>query len=149
MCLPEEGSLTDTQKTETFCNRFAAAFLIPRDDIAVRATADTPLENKIAALAARYRVSRAVVLGRMRSLDAISDQVYRRVMARLEGNAPAPRRPGGGGQAPAARVLGERGRVFVSLVVDALDRELITANDASAYLGIKLKHLDNAAARVK
>jgi Zn-dependent peptidase ImmA (M78 family)/DNA-binding XRE family transcriptional regulator len=149
ICLPEEGNHADAQKTETFCNRFAAAFLIPRDDIAMRVSADTPLENKIAALAARYRVSRAVVLGRMRSLDAITEQVYRRVMARLEGKAPAPRRPGGGGRAPAARVLGERGRVFVSLVVDALDRELITANDASAYLGIKLKDLDKAAARVK
>ena len=149
ICLPEEGSLTHTQKTETFCNRFAAAFLIPRHDIAARLTSEVPLESKVNALAARYRVSRAVVLGRMRGLDAISEQVYRRVIARLQGKAPAPRRPGGGGRAPAARVLGERGRVFVSLVVDALDRELITANDASAYLGIKLKDLDEAAARVK
>jgi hypothetical protein len=46
-------------------------------------------------------------------------------------------------------VLGERGRVFVSLVVEALERDLITANDASAYLGIKLNDLDKAAARVK
>jgi Zn-dependent peptidase ImmA (M78 family)/transcriptional regulator with XRE-family HTH domain len=149
ICLPEEGNLTDTQEIETFCNRFAAAFLIPRDDIAMQMSSHMPLENKIAALAARYRVSRAVVLGRMRSLNAITDQVYRGVRARLEGKAPAPRRPGSGGRAPAARVLGERGRAFVSLVVDALDRELITANDASAYLGIKLKHLDKAAARIK
>ena len=149
ICLPDEGSLTETQKTETLCNRFAAAFLIPRDDVAMRLDNDTPLENKIAAMAARYRVSRAVVLGRLRNLDAISEQVYRRAMARLEGQAAAPRRPRGGGRAPTARVLGERGRVFVSLVVDALDRELITANDASNYLGIKLKDLDRTAARVK
>lgn len=149
ICLPEEGSLAETQKIETFCNRFAAALLIPRDDIAMRLGVERPLESKIAALASRYRVSRAVVLGRMRSLDAITDQVYRQIRARLEGKAPTPRRPGGGARAPAARVLGEKGRAFVSLVVDALDRELITANDASAYLGIKLKHLDKAAARIK
>ncbi|MGH7193667.1 MAG: ImmA/IrrE family metallo-endopeptidase, partial [Candidatus Saccharimonadales bacterium] len=149
ICLPEEGSSNETQKTETYCNRFAAAFLVPRDDIATRLEGDIPLENKVAALAARYRVSRAVVLGRLRNLDAIGEQAYRRAIARLEGKASPPRRPGGGGRAPAARVLGERGRVFVSLVVDALGRDLITANDASAYLGIKLKDLDKAAARVK
>jgi Zn-dependent peptidase ImmA (M78 family) len=149
ICLPEEGNATDSQKTETFCNRFAAALLIPRDDIATRLSAGIPLETILATLAARYRVSRAVVLGRMRGLDAISEQNYRRAMARLEGKAPAPRRPGGGGRAAAARVLGERGRVFVSLVVEALERDLITANDASAYLGIKLNDLDKAAARVK
>lgn len=149
ICLPEEGSLTDTQRIETHCNRFAAAFLIPRDDLAARLNGEIPLENKVSMLAVRYRVSRAVVLGRMRSLDAISEQAYRRVMARLEAKSPPPRRPGGGGRAPAERVVGERGRVFVSLVVDALGRELITANDASAYLGVKLKDLDEAAARVK
>ncbi|HUY90255.1 MAG TPA: XRE family transcriptional regulator [Pirellulales bacterium] len=149
ICLPEEGNLEDAQKTETFCNRFAAALLIPRDDIADRLTAGVAPENAVAALAARYRVSRAVVLGRLRGLRAISEQVYGRAMARLAANGPAPRRPGGGGRRPDERVVGERGRAFVSLVVDALDRDLITANDASDYLGIKLKYLDKAAARVK
>lgn len=149
ICLPEEGSLTDAQKTETFCNRFAAALLIPRDDVAMRLDSDIPLERKVAALAARYRVSRAVVLGRIRNMGAISEQTHITAMAQLGRKAPAPRKPGGGGRAAAARVLDERGRGFVSLVVDALDRELITANDASAYLGIKAKDIDRAAARVK
>lgn len=149
ICLPEEGNLTDTQKTETFCNRFAAAFLIPRDDIATRLSADLPLDSTVASLAFRYCVSRAVVLGRMRSIDAITEQIYRGAMARLQGKAPAPRRPGRGGPSPALRVVNERGRAFVSLVFDAMSRDVITANDASAYLGIKLTHLDKAAARVK
>ncbi len=149
ICLPEEGNLADSRQIETFCNRFAAALLIPRDDMAERLQSDVPLERAVAALAARYRVSRAAVLGRMRGADAITEQLYRRAMARLTSKGPAPRRPGGGARPPAARVLGERGRTFVSLVVDALNRDLITANDASAYLGIKLAHLDKTAAQVK
>jgi Zn-dependent peptidase ImmA (M78 family) len=149
ICLPEEGGFTDTQKTETFCNRFAAAFLIPRDDITTRLDSGLRLEHMVAALATRYRVSRAVVLGRLRNLEAINEQTYRGAMARLERKVVTPRRAGGGGRSPAARVLGERGRTFISLVADALDRDLITANDASAYLGVKLKHLDKVAARVK
>lgn len=149
ICLPEEGSLADTQKTETLCNRYAAALLIPRDDIATRLGADLPLENMVTSLASRYCVSRAVVLGRMRSMDAMTEQIYRRAVARLQGKTPAPRRPGRGGPSPSLRVVNERGRAFVSLVLDAMSRELITANDASTYLGIKLTHLDKAAARVK
>jgi hypothetical protein len=85
----------------------------------------------------------------MRACEEISETAYRGAMARLSGKAVAPRRSGRGGPSAVDRAVRERGRAFVSLVADAMARDLITANDASAYLGVKLKHLEEAVTRAK
>ena len=149
ICLPEEGNVADARKPETFCNRFAAALLIPAVDLQDQLRSGVQAESALAALARRYRVSRAVVLGRMRAVEAISEHEYLAAISRLSSKAVAPRRTARGGPSPVDRVVRERGRAFVSLVVEAMSRDVITANDASAFLGIKLKHIEKAAARVK
>jgi hypothetical protein len=49
----------------------------------------------------------------------------------------------------ANRVMSERGRAYVSLVMEAMKRDVITVNDATSYLGIKLKHLHRVADRIQ
>jgi hypothetical protein len=45
--------------------------------------------------------------------------------------------------------LNRRGRSFVSVVIEAADREYITASDATSYLGVQLKDLRRLAKKVK
>jgi Zn-dependent peptidase ImmA (M78 family) len=150
ICLPEEGAMTHGPHLETFCNRFAAALLIPATDLQEHTPANVPLDKAVGSLAHRYWVSRPVVLGRMRSIGAISTPAYQEALRRLtQKPVPLPRRPQKGGPSMVERVLSERGRAFVSLVIEATKRDAITVNDATGYLGIKLKHLPKVEARIK
>lgn len=140
ICLPDEALHASARSIETFCNRFAAALLVPRADVQGRLphfVNDEALRN----LARRYRVSRYVVLGRLHDLDVVSAQTYREISRRWQrlDQSSALRRPQGGGLNGRRRCLLERGNPFVSLIIQAVKRELITVNDATTYLGTSLK----------
>lgn len=150
MCLPQEGAVADSRTLETFCNRFAAAFLVPRSDFQQHIPPGA-VQNALEPLSRRYRVSREVVLARLRTMGAISARQYQEILPRLrrKETRPTPRRRQRGGLPMAERVLNARGRLFTSLVLNAVKSEIITLNDATTYLGIKLKHLDIVASRVE
>jgi Zn-dependent peptidase ImmA (M78 family) len=151
MCIPEEGQAPESKPVEVFCNRVAAAFLIPRADL------DAPLpglptDEAIAELAMRYRVSRYVVLGRMRALGVVSEHTYQQTRRRWETQAvtaPSLKREQKGGPNRAQRCLDTRGRRFVSVVLEATERGFIPASDANSCLGIRLGDYDTLAAKVK
>jgi hypothetical protein len=86
----------------------------------------------------------------MRSIDAIREHAFHDAMRRLN-RKPAPlRKPRGkGGPSAVEQVFSERGRAFASLVIEAMNRDLITANDATSYLDIRLKHLHETAERIQ
>jgi len=140
VCLPEPTAAHPSQTIEKFCNRFAAAVLVPQADFKAHIPA-TPSDGALRQLARHYSVSRYVVLGRMWELDVISARTHQRIRSRWqEQDAGAARRPtGGAGLKAPARCLLERGKPFVSLVIEAAKRELITFSDANIYLGVKLK----------
>jgi len=151
VCMPDEAGTGESQQVETFCNRFAAALLIPRTDLEQRLPS-SPADEEINHLARRYRVSRYVVLGRMHALGAISRGLYQRIVERWESRAETPVPPPAkrkGGQDRAARCLAERGRRFVSLVLEADRRDYLPASDATSYLGIDLRDLERLASKVK
>jgi Zn-dependent peptidase ImmA (M78 family) len=151
LCLPQEDRLTDARHVETFCNSWAAAFLVPRDDLE-RRFPDDVRDDAIGKLARRYRVSRYVVAGRLRTLGGMSQEEYHRITRRwraLEERSPTTRTARRGGLGRAARCLSQRGRLFVSVVVEAAQREYIPANDATSYLGIRVRDLRRVAAKVK
>ena len=149
ICLPEEGVFTHGRKVEPYCNRFAAALLVPATDLQEQPRVNVPLDKGIASLAHRYWVSRPVILGRMRTLGALSARAYQEAMGRLSQKPSRAPRPRKGGPSMVNRVFSERGRTFVSMVMDAMARDVITINDATSYLGIKLKHLQKVAARIE
>jgi Zn-dependent peptidase ImmA (M78 family) len=108
-----------------------------------------PQEQAINQLARRYQVSRFVVLGRMQTLGAISSQTYQHFAQRWKRRErPASARIQRGGPTATTRCLSQKGRPFVSLVLQAAKRDVITINDAASYLGIKLKDFRKLAAQV-
>ncbi len=141
ICTPDEGVSNFPQQIETFCNRFAAALLIPLPDFEPRIPLD-PNDHSMRLLANRYRVSRYVVLGRMHGLGAVSAQVFhqtRQRWQRQQESKASQARQQKGGLSGTARCLSQRGRPLVSLVVEAAKREVISLNEAASFLGTKLK----------
>lgn len=68
---------------ETWCDRFAAELLVPADDL-VRETgaSRTALGDDLQRLARHYKVSRLVILRRLRTAELISAAEYRRLFER-------------------------------------------------------------------
>jgi len=151
VCLPEHSLLAESHLVEAFCNHLAAALLIPRADLEQRLPS-VARDKAIAQLARRYRVSRYVVLGRMYTLRAISRETYQQITRRWQtGEQPPPARATKhtGGPGRAERCLNQRGRLFVSLVMQAAKSEHIAANDATGYLGVHLNDLRKLALKVR
>ena len=151
VCIPEEGVPGLSQKVETFCNRFAAAFLVPRVALEPEMQQGAS-DDAINRLSGHYRVSRYVILGRMRALGAISQQEYQEITLRWQARAvyaptAAPRRKGGPSRV--ARCLSQRGRLFASVVIEAAKREHIAANEATTFLGIRVNDLPRLESKVR
>jgi Zn-dependent peptidase ImmA (M78 family)/DNA-binding XRE family transcriptional regulator len=150
ICLPQEVITSGQTGVETYCNRFAAELLIPREEaIGWSIVLDGPpraIDYQLQSLANRYRVSRDVVLVRLRTIGIISESVYAQTASRWGSRAQSrPRRSPQlhrGGPSAAQICQRQRGSAFVSLVFEAADRGTITDHDVVTYLGVKLKHLN-------
>lgn len=145
ICLPNDTGIDRGAGVETFCNRFAAAILIPPGEVrswGITAKSDRELKN----LARRYRVSKYVILGRLRAADAVSETAYRQIANRWKSQGelrpPRKKKPAGGGPSAVDTCLRQRGNSLVSLVLEGVRRGAITAHDGVTYLGVTLKDLD-------
>jgi len=156
MCIPNarQVSVRARGDAEKFCNTFAGAFLVPGDELIadpatdrVRSAHGVPSDSLLAPLTARFQVSRPVVWQQLYAHRVISREVFGQKWAqwesqfrkqprtsRLPGPVPTPR-----------RVVAEKGRGFVGLVLEAEERGAITRRDALDYLGIREKDHDNVA----
>jgi len=141
-------------ESEVFANRFAGALLVPRESLLAdpkvsRATRRTEWSDaQLERLAHAFRVSREVVLRRLLILERTDEAFYRSRRAELlalprPGRADKPGRP-----AVAVMVLRDVGKPFARLVLDAYRAALITGNDVSDYMGVRLKHLPKIEARL-
>lgn len=141
-----------TETIEVFCNRFAAAFLLPLHDEKVKADLKSILDKRAGVdrssavdMARRYKVSKYVVLFRAREAGHLSwDQcmdVFHGWKAEDEKNPPQ-KKPSK--IPPVSKVTSARGKRFMSLVFEALDRGHISLHEAADYLSLKPKHFDDA-----
>ena len=89
---PQVAGSASGRGIEVTCNRFAAEFLLPEERFAAHASKLAPTEDRVEALAARYRVSREFVLRRFLDRGEVTLEEYRRYARRWEG----PRGEGGG-----------------------------------------------------
>jgi hypothetical protein len=149
MCIPESGedSPGDGGLTERFCNAFAGAFLVPRDsllrEVHARPVADSlPLGELLDHLSARFKVSKHVLIRRLRDLGVVSRTESERKIRELESQQPGAQARARRGPSPAMRCVQERGSYFPGLVFQAQARDLITYSDVADYLSIRLRHLD-------
>jgi Zn-dependent peptidase ImmA (M78 family) len=152
MCLPDEGQVSGAASVETFCNRFAAAVLVPREEMRRLETAirQRGVPGAAEGLASSYRVSRYVMLGRMRGFDLISQEVYQDVAHKWKAAGTAVRaRKGGRGESTVERCIHQRGRRLTRSVLEAAERNLITAADAVNFLDVKVNDLREMQAKLR
>jgi len=149
LCIPESGGRPrgDTGRIEVFCNAFAAALLVPpaavMEDRGVRARLRSGRASLtlLGQLSARFRVSREVVLRRLRGLRLISRAELEARIQELEDRRPAQPKARKGGPPPARRCVQEKGEYFANLVFQAQTRDLITYSDVADYLSVRVKHV--------
>jgi Zn-dependent peptidase ImmA (M78 family)/DNA-binding XRE family transcriptional regulator len=140
------------RSTETFCNRLAAAVLMPKDAILAELVVSpkkadaTYSDAELAALAARYGVSREALLVRLAELNRVSPAFVAHKRAEFARIYAAQRKKeeeeddSSGGFAPYQyQVLSHLGRGFARLVLEAYNTKRLTLSTASGYLGTQAK----------
>ena len=147
---PNKRMPAPIRKIETFCNKVAAAVLMPRTSLrneylAGGKTAVSEWSDaEVAALAQRYCVSREALLVRLSALGLASRdfvQQRRRALAK-EYEALEDDTESGGGYAPyTTQVISHIGRSFARLVLQGYYNQSLTLSTASGYLGTQAKHV--------
>lgn len=145
ICSVEE---TDVQ-TERFCNRFAAAFLLPEPDLKEHPltqellrsqSSHTDFYEALRQLAEAFKVSPEVAFLRMVTVRLVARAVYERWREEQEGREWEPIRRGRRGRNMARECIRKNGPSFVSLVLEAQRSDRITHSDVADYLGVRTKH---------
>jgi Zn-dependent peptidase ImmA (M78 family) len=134
---------------ERFCNRVAAAVLMPREALLAEAIVVTKQQRntrwsneEILALARHYGVSREALLLRLVELgraDVAFYQAMRREFARQREETEEPEATG---FAPYRyQVLGHLGRGFARLVLQGYHNNRLSLSTVSGYLGVQAKYV--------
>jgi Zn-dependent peptidase ImmA (M78 family) len=143
----DSGSI---QSTEVFCNRFAGAVLIPRDDLLEHDLVRQERrlsewsEKTLSKLANEFKASREVVLRRLLVFGRATQRYYQLKHDEWRDKArEAQARRAGGRSNPPRQCIQRNGEPFTSLVVESYRNDRITSSDVADYLKIRLKHLPN------
>lgn len=138
----------EEQRVEVFCNHVAGAALVPQEHLLeedlVRRKRHTAewLDEELGELAARYGVSREVLLRRLLICGRTTEAFYRQKREQFQLEYEAQAKPVTGGFAPPDRVaISSAGPAFVRLVLSNYYQDHITASDVSDLLEVRLKHL--------
>lgn len=144
-------ALTPEEKeTEVFCNRVAAAILLPlsafendnelhRLDIANEWT-----DANVEMLSKRFTLSREFIWRRLLTRGKISNEIYmqkRSFLAKQWKAQQEEEEPSSGGPKYHIKVLSSIGSFYPELVLNSYYQEKINTSTLSEYLGVKLKHL--------
>lgn len=170
MCIPEEtGTSTEgaeVTRVETWCNMFAAAFLLPENKIRESqevsrlanliktSTSNKEIYNAIKTISGRYRVSYLAFVIRLRGLNLIPEAKYSIIRQEYNGYskreeaAEKAKKKSGGAPKPEYRVVSRNGEKFSTLVVKSLKAGKIDYYDAVEYLGTNIKNIDKLAAKL-
>ncbi|MDE2969130.1 MAG: ImmA/IrrE family metallo-endopeptidase, partial [Chloroflexota bacterium] len=125
----------EDRAVEIACNAFAGELLVPDDDFRRHAKPGVPDEETVAALAARYSVSREVILLDYRQRQWIDERVYDQRIAELRHGYPKASGSGGGDYyANQGAYLGAK---YVTLAFSGYYRGDYDQDQLSEYLGLK------------
>jgi Zn-dependent peptidase ImmA (M78 family)/transcriptional regulator with XRE-family HTH domain len=144
----EDAVLASGIQIEHFCNWFAGAVLVPREDLlryplVQKARDERTLDDELLPkLANTFRVSQDVVLRRLLMTHVITEDIYKQKSQQLEeAFKNLPKKKSKGGAPPAAKAVQENGVLFTSMVLAAYRSEGISSKEVSDYLGLRQKHL--------
>jgi Zn-dependent peptidase ImmA (M78 family)/DNA-binding XRE family transcriptional regulator len=146
MCTPLEV-MHHGGRVEVFCNRFAGAFLVPKEallqDNDMKSYVPQPRidEQLVKQVASRFKVSRHVILRRMELSGLITHTQYQHKTREWAREERPMGRPHFRGASAAKRCMREKGKFFISLVLEARDREIVTQSNVLDYLSLRTKNI--------
>ncbi len=130
---------------ESFCNQFAAAFLVPEEDF----NNEINYGQDIARLARIYNVSNEVIARKLLYKKLISEDEFWRMKINWDSLAKASKErekenmkdDDVTGISQAVKILYEKGKPFTANVINAFQSGRLSSSDLSSYLETKLDHL--------
>ncbi len=146
---PEDSAI------EVFCNRVAAAALMPlrifeaEPTVVTHGASKSWTDGEIATLANRYNVSRDAILLRLLAFDRTTyrfyqakheeyAEEYRRKKILERGSSPSKSIPRNMPQ----EVLSNFGRPFVEIIMGNYYQDRLTLSEVSGYLGLRIQHVE-------
>ncbi|MCO5064351.1 MAG: XRE family transcriptional regulator [Rhizobiaceae bacterium] len=146
---PRFGNGTSLKKIEGWCNRFAAAFLMPAESVisfmgsfpkGSRSIAD----GHLASVAARYAVSPHAALIRLVNLGYVQPAFYWRVKQPEFVKEEESYQSFGRAKYYGSRYRSSKGDLYTGLVLEAWNAGRITNHNAAEFMGIRnLDHLND------
>ena len=152
MCIPQAFFDQDDddiiQVVETWCNRFAAAVLMPKneflDEYEKLEKKEENIKKIVNSLSSKFRTSKQATIIRIKTLtqnDSLSYE-YRRILDELK-NEPTKsnKKKTKGGPSAIDTCVSQKGRKFVSLVIESKRNKNINNSDVIDYLNLNLRHM--------
>jgi Zn-dependent peptidase ImmA (M78 family)/DNA-binding XRE family transcriptional regulator len=136
-------SLTGQYKTiETFCNAFAAEFLVPSGDFSRFQQFDFHNDSEVGELAYIYKVSREVILRKALDIQLVDQNHYELKAREWASQANQKSKASGGGDyyRTQASYLGAK---FINLAFEQYYQRHITREQLADYLNVKAKNLEH------
>lgn len=132
------GRLTgEPRRIEMLCNRFAGAFLVPRDALAVALRGRSLDADAIREMARHFNVSQLVIYRRLLDAGQIDQETYDAAHQRAQ-ERPAPASAGGDYYNTQLAYLG---RPFVAMALKRYHQQRITEEQLADYLNVKPRNL--------
>ena len=136
---------------ERWCERFAAAFLLPEDSLntvarkyGVTVVKPTVQPDTARLIANRFSVSTRAAAIRLQEIGLAVPSLYSSVAAQFAGRDWNDSSGSGGGVQPASRNrVDQFGTRLPSILLDAADRHRLTTRDLADYLQLKTGQLDD------
>ncbi|MDI6732460.1 MAG: XRE family transcriptional regulator [Planctomycetota bacterium] len=143
--LLREGGICDLEESdishEKFCNHFAGAFLVPKNELLSHPVVQANLtmkewsETLLNAIARNFKVSKEVILRRLLILGKTTKEYYLKKHKEWKNKYKEPK--GGAPRRDEIKIcVKERGRKYVSMVFDAYGRNRIDNLRVVDYLGV-------------
>ena len=141
------------KEIETFCNLFAASFLVPGDSFNKEIQYLNLLQNNVSdsqiqRLANTYNVSNEVIARKLLALQLISEDFFWRKKLFGDSMAKAAKikeneklKDNDQGINQGIKIIHDKGRPYVASVVNAYEQGLISSSDLSNYLETTFNHL--------
>lgn len=148
VCDFHEKSRNHDSGVEAFCNKVAAAVLVPRDDFLIRISdqfhdSEVTSEYTVKKIAHIYGVSQEVIYRRLNTVGLITDREYETYRQKLykEILSKKIKKKRKIVVSYEKRVIKKRGKAFVADVFDAYENSRITYRDIGKYLGVNTRHI--------
>ncbi|MDP2858392.1 MAG: XRE family transcriptional regulator [Bacillota bacterium] len=135
------SSLTGrNRRLEVLCNEFAAEVLAPTADFMAHLRKGRHDDHSVSVMAARYSVSREVILRRLLDIGLVTEDYYRRKAKEWIAEARRSRRGTSGGNYYATKIS-YLGRTYLNIAFAQYYRNRLSIHELSGYLGVKVDHI--------